>query len=74
MKCFKDILTGIDGTTYDNIRVYMLLGVLVYLSCTVWHLYDENIFEFQNFAIGFAAILAGGGAGMDPQEGHIYVG
>lgn len=63
-KLIKDILTGIDGESYDNVRVYMLLGVLTYVGCTVWHLYDENVFEFVNFGTGLAAILAGGGAGI----------
>lgn len=64
MKFFKDILTGIDGSTYDNIRVYMLLGVLVYLGSSLWHLYDDNLFDFVAFGTGFAAILAAGGAGI----------
>jgi hypothetical protein len=69
MKLLKDILTGIDGQTYDNVRVYMLFGIITYLVCAAWHLYDENVFEFQNFAIGFAAILAGGGAGIGFKSG-----
>lgn len=64
MKLLKDILTGIDGITYDNIRVYMFLGVLVYLGSTLWHLYDDNAFDFVLFGTGFAAILAAGGAGI----------
>ena len=64
MKLFKDILTGIDNKTYDNVRVYMLLGVLTYLACTVYHLYDDNVFDFVAFGSGFGVIMAGGGAGI----------
>lgn len=63
-KFLKDITTGIDGKTYDAIRVYMLLGVIVFLGCTTWHLYDDNIFSFIEFGTGLAAIFAGGGAGI----------
>ena len=64
MKIIKDILTGVDGVTYDNVRVYMFLGVLTYLGCTVYHLWDDNAFDFIAFGTGLAAMLAGGGAGI----------
>ena len=64
MKFFKDILTGIDGKTYDNIRVYMMFSVFVFLGSSVWHLYDENVFDPVAFGSGLAAIFAAGGAGI----------
>jgi len=63
-KFLKDITTGIDGKTYDNIRVGILVGVIAYIGCTGWYLWDDNTFDFIGFGTGLAAILAGGGAGI----------
>lgn len=64
MKLLKDITTGIDGKTYDNVRCYMLVGVLAYLALTGYHLWDDNAFDWIGFASGFGIILAGGSAGI----------
>jgi hypothetical protein len=64
MKILKDITTGIDGKTYDNVRVYMLIGVCAYLALTGYHLWDDNAFDWIGFASGFGIILAGGSAGL----------
>ena len=65
LKLLRDILTGIDGETYDNIRFYMLLATFTYLGCTIWNLYKDKAFDPIAFGAGFAAISGGGAAGIN---------
>lgn len=64
MKFFRDILTGVDGVTYDNIRVFMLIGILTIIGAAITGMVQGKAFDYLAFGGGFAAVLAAGGAGI----------
>lgn len=65
----KHCLTGPDGETYDPARVYLAGAVAVFLggACTV--VWQSHALDFQAFGIGFGALLAGGGLGINLKAG-----
>lgn len=60
----KDILTGIDGQSYDIGRVLWSVGVVSYIIYGGWHLFLDHLYNPLDYGAGFGAILAGGGAGI----------
>jgi hypothetical protein len=63
-KFFKDILTGVDGATYDIGRIGLLTGILVFHAATFYAISIGTKFDWLNYGAGFGAILAAGGAGI----------
>lgn len=61
----NDCITGIDGVTVDPARVYLAGAVVVYLCGAVFVVVKAHAFDFQSFGIGFGALLAGGGLGIN---------
>lgn len=64
VKFFKDITTGIDGSTYDAARVAMWNGLVGMVGLAGYHIYKGLPVDFQAFGIGFAAILAAAGVAV----------
>lgn len=64
MMFFKDLITGIDGTTFDPARVLWILGVLCFLCFTGFEVYTKQSFDMVNFGIAYGALLAAGASGV----------
>lgn len=60
----SDCITGIDGKTVDPARLFLLLGVLVFLGNAVYAIYKGQPWNAQDFGTGFGLLLAAGGAGI----------
>ena len=64
-KVLKHIATGADGDSYDNARVMSIFIIPLYMFMGWVELVNtppERAFDFQDFGIGFGAIMAGLGA------------
>lgn len=65
-KILKDCLTGIDGVTYDPARIYGMIAVLVFFVLAVVAVVGNNQpWDAQAYGIGFGALLAGFGLGVN---------
>lgn len=55
----KDILTGIDGESYDVARVMWVLGVLFFLGMTAYSVHQDSThhFDYVQFGTGFGLIM-----------------
>lgn len=60
----RDCITGIDGVTVDPARLYLLIGVIVFLFATIYAIYKGQPWNAQDFGTGFGLLLAAGGAGI----------
>lgn len=60
----KDLLTGIDGESYDIGRVLWFCCGIAFILFTGYDVYHGGHFDPNNFGIGSGAILGGGGAGV----------
>jgi len=69
MKLIRDVLTGINGITYDNIRVGMMMALLTLIGVVITLLYQRQPVDMQAFGISAAAILGAGGFGIG-QKAH----
>ena len=63
-KFLTDLLTGIDGATWDIGRVAFGLGVLTFIGSTIAVVVQGQAFGYQDFGIGFGSLLGGGGLGL----------
>lgn len=63
-KFLRDLFTGKDNKTWDLGRIMWFLGTLVYFAMTLYSLYQGIAIDPMNWATGFGAILAGGGAAL----------
>jgi hypothetical protein len=62
-KFIKDIVTGVDGTTYDAARVFMAAGcgaMLAGAGAAIW----RGTFDFVAFGGGFGGLLIGAGGAI----------
>lgn len=66
---FKAVLTGKDNETYDVGRVLLLLGGIVFLSCTMIAVLKSLQFDMEKFGYGMGTLLGGGGIGIGA-KGH----
>lgn len=73
-KFLRDLFTCRDNVTWDLGRIMWCLGTLVYFSMTLYSLYQGIPVDPLNWATGFGAILAGGGAAIalkkNDEPGH----
>lgn len=67
-KVLKDCATGIDGETYDVVRVLVILACVELLILQAKYLFITHEFSAQDFGVGFGAILAAGGAALGFKE------
>ena len=61
----RHCFTGIDGQSWDLGRILWAIGVLAYIAyagISLWH--NKTPFDMQAYGIGFAAVLAAGGAAL----------
>ena len=66
MNWFKDIVTGIDGVSYDIVRVLALVVVLDAILLITWRvLHDGQAFDLQSYGIGFGAIFVTVGVALN---------
>lgn len=63
-----DITTEKDGKTADPARIMWNIGNLVFFSLSIWQCYKHGQFDYQGYAIAFAAIQAGGAAAVKLKE------
>ena len=59
----KQMMTGIDGTTFDPARVIgygsAVAGVSVFLFDSIWSVVHTKSFDPQAYGMGFGAVCAG---------------
>lgn len=63
MKFFRDILTGVDGSTFDAARVFLAAGCGVMLGGGITAIWRGS-FDFVAFGAGFGGLLVGAGASI----------
>lgn len=63
-KFLRDLFTGKDNKTWDLGRVMWASGVITYFAMTLYSLYKAIPVDPLNWATGFGAILAAGGAAI----------
>ena len=69
IKILKDVSTGIDGESYDVIRLLSILVVLVALGLTIYTVvYKQTNFDIQSYGIGIGSIFAAIGAALKLKE------
>lgn len=64
MTFLKDMLTGVDGESFDVGRVLWVLGVFAFVILSGYSLYRGGAFDALGWGTGYGAILGGGGAGI----------
>lgn len=68
LKWFKDILTGIDGESFDIARVSGAVAVVAQCALAGVHLYISHTFDAMSFGTGAAAIIAATGASIKMKQ------
>ena len=63
-KFLKDILTGLDGESYDVGRVLLVVAFLVGLGLTVYCTIVQIPFNLEQYGIGIGSLLMGGGGAL----------
>lgn len=63
-KFFHDLFTEPDNLTFCPIRLVAIWGALQYLGLAVANYIQHNVFDAQNYAIGFGALLGGIGVAL----------
>jgi hypothetical protein len=58
-KFLQDLFTEDDGATWCMARVCSFLGVLTFISAALIHVVHGFAINFNDFGIGFGALLAG---------------
>lgn len=67
-KFIKDILTGLDGETYDTAKAAMWFGIFGQVGLSGYHIYKGLPIDFLAWGTGFAAILAAAGVAIKLKE------
>lgn len=68
MKFIKDILTGVDGQTYDTAKAAMWTGIFGQIGLSGYHIYKGLTIDFLAWGTGFAAIIAAAGVAIKLKE------
>lgn len=63
-KWLTDMFTEPDNKTICPVRIIAILGSLQYLGMAGANYYQHHIFDAQNYAIGFGALLGGIGVAL----------
>ncbi len=67
-KFVKDILTGLDGETYDTAKAAMWIGIFGQIGLSGYHIYKGLSIDFLAWGTGFAAIIAAAGVAIKLKE------
>ena len=69
MKLIKDALTGIDGESFDVVRILCASGGITFLALEIFSVGWKSVpFDMQAFGIGFGGFLAAVSAGLKVKE------
>ena len=63
-KLLMDSITEPDKKTFCPLRILAIAGIIQYLVLSVHLFYKTGTFDYQGFAIGFAAIISGAGVAL----------
>ncbi|WP_422930157.1 amino acid ABC transporter substrate-binding protein [Singulisphaera sp. PoT] len=64
MAFLKDLVTGVDGESFDVGRVLWVASVLAFMGLSAYSLYRGGAFDALGWGTGYGAMLGGGGAGI----------
>lgn len=64
MKLIKDILTELDGETYDISKLLWAFGVVVFIGLSIVAVCKGQLWNPAEYGLGMGSLLAGGGAGV----------
>jgi hypothetical protein len=56
-KLFTDFFTENDGTTFCPVRMFSLMGGLVFFACVVWAVYHNKMFDPVQYGTGLGLML-----------------
>ncbi len=62
------LLTGIDGETFAIARVLWVISTVIFLALTIYQVVNTGVFDYSDWGIALAAVLAGGGIGVKTTE------
>lgn len=68
-KLIQDLFTGKDNVTWDLGRIIWFKGTLVYFAMTFYSIFKAIAIDPLNWATGFGAIMAAGGAMLMLKKG-----
>lgn len=60
----RDILTGIDGESWDVGRVLWVLAFLVGIGLEIYSVMTKTPFDLQAYGLGVGGLLVAGGASL----------
>ena len=63
-KLLLDSITEPDKKTFCPLRILAIAGIIQYLALSVHLFYKSGTFDYQAYAIGFAAIISGAGVAL----------
>lgn len=63
-KIINDMLTGLDGESFDIGRILWAAGVISYIAYGGWHLFLNHLYNPMDYGTGLGVVLAGGGAAI----------
>jgi hypothetical protein len=64
MKFLRDLFTEPDNITWCLVKVMAGSGIVVFLLCSILHVYLNKTFDYLAFGGGIAALIGGSGLGM----------
>lgn len=64
LKFVNDILTGIDGESYDLGRLLWVLAFLIGIGLEIYSVITGAKFDLQAYGVGVGALLVTGGAAL----------
>lgn len=64
----KDTLTAKDGESYDIGKVIWAMGTMVYLAGAIVNMSKGIPFDYNEFGLGFGAVIAAGAAAIKIKE------
>lgn len=60
----KHCATGIDGETYDVIRILFIISVIVGIGLEIYSVISKAKFDIQAYGLGIGSLLVTCGAGI----------
>ena len=64
----RDIFSGKDNYSLDIGRILWSIGVITFLTISIYSSVTDTPFDYISWAAGFAAVLAAGGAALRLKE------